>query len=205
MKLDTILELYFLSDPIESDHLWVTKTCGLFSLFMPCSLWARELIIYPVTCNYWTHLGCFYFFDFAFKTSLKLFSAFQILVWKIPVVTSSVFQQNCTALSAAKLWGHLKILFVLHCLFIHGWPKIARKKVVHAWLETIPTRLCWIAAVSLRHYFRNTVLIHFHLIPFSSNGQMLQTRLVTTMFALNWSSLQVFSTDKVGLYKNCQN
>lgn len=52
VKLDTIRELYFLSDPIESDHLWVTKTCGLFSLFMPCSLWARELIIYPVTCNY---------------------------------------------------------------------------------------------------------------------------------------------------------
>lgn len=51
VKLDKIRELYFLSDPIESDHLWVTKPCGLFSLFVPCSLWARELIVHPITCN----------------------------------------------------------------------------------------------------------------------------------------------------------
>lgn len=95
-------------------------------------------------------------FSFAVKTNLKLFSAFQIQIWRNPTVASKDFNRNCAALCAAKLWDNLKILVVLPCLFILGWQKIAGKKVVHAWLENSHTWLQWIVAISLRHYLRNS-------------------------------------------------
>lgn len=195
VKLDEIIELNFPSDPTEIRLLLVTEILWLFSLFVPSS-W-RVMSILVTTAASW---ACSFLLQT--KASLKLFSVFQLSVWRISIVASRDFHQNGTALCAAKLWGYLQMLLVLRCLFILGWPKIARKKVVHAWQENIHTRLQWIVAISLRHYFRNTVLIYFHPTLFSSNSQILQTCPVTTMFALNWSSLQVFSADKVGLYKN---
>lgn len=104
-------------------------------------------VIVFLTYSYYSLLNLL--FSFAVKTNLKLFSAFQIQIWRSPTVASKDFNRNC----AAQLWDNLKILVVLPCLFILGWQKIAGKKVVHAWLENSHTWLQWI---SLRHYLRNS-------------------------------------------------
>lgn len=122
----------------------------LFSLFVPFRPRFSVSSLVTITAT-WP-----YSFLLQLKQTWSYSQLFQIRIWRNPTAASRDFPQNCAGLYAAKLWDNLKILVVLPCLFILGWQKIARKKVVHAWLENIHTRLQWVVAISLRLYLRNS-------------------------------------------------